>query len=65
MLKVTVCRVTWDGWMDDSLFYGLFNSISVISGRWAGDNETLFAMKPCLQLRRIRLERGLKRPLDQ
>ena len=26
-------------WMDDLRFYVLFNSIAVISGRWADDNE--------------------------
>ena len=34
-----------DGWMDDMRFYVLFNSISVISGRWKVDNERLCAMK--------------------
>ena len=29
------------GWMDDLRFYVLFNSISVISGQWVGDNERL------------------------
>ena len=29
--------------MDDLRFYGLFNSISVISGRRADDNERLYA----------------------
>ena len=33
-------------WMDDSQFYALFNSISVISGRWAVDNERLCTMGP-------------------
>ena len=37
--------------MDDLRFYVLFNSISVISGQWADDNERLCAMKPRLQLR--------------
>ena len=37
----------------------LFNSISVISGRWADDSEWLCAMEPRLWLRRFRLERGL------
>ena len=41
-----------DGWMDDLGFYVLFNSISVISGRWAGDNERLCAMGPLLRLKR-------------
>ena len=36
------------GWVSpcDLRFYILFNSISVISGRWAGDNERLCAMEP-------------------
>ena len=43
-----------------------FNSISVISGRWANDNERLCAMEHRLQLRRFRLERGSNSvPLDQ
>ena len=29
------------GWMNDLRFYALFNSISVISGRRADDNERL------------------------
>ena len=32
--------------MDDLRFNVLFNSISVISGRWANDNERLCAMNP-------------------
>ena len=31
--------------MDDMRFYVLFNSISVISGRWEVDNERLCAME--------------------
>ena len=59
----TVCI---NGWMDDLRFYVLFNSISVISGRWADDNERLCAMEPRLRLRRFRLERGSNSgPLDQ
>ena len=34
-----------DGWIDDLRFYVLFNSISVISGQWADDNEKLCKMK--------------------
>ena len=53
-------------WMDDLRFYVLFNSNSVISGRWAGDNERLCAIEPRLWLRRFRLERGSNSgPLDQ
>ena len=44
--------------MDDLRFYVLFNSISVISGRWADDNERLCAIEPRLRLRRFRLKQG-------
>ena len=37
-----------------SYFYVLFNSISVISGQWADENERLCAMKLRLRLRRFR-----------
>ena len=38
--------------MDGDLrFYILFNSISVISGRWADDNEKLCKMEPRLGLK--------------
>ena len=42
-----------DGWMDGLRLYVLFNSISVISGRWANVNERLCAMEPRLRLRRF------------
>ena len=45
----------WEGWMDGLLLYVFFNSLSVISGRWADDNERLFAMEPRLRRRRFRL----------
>ena len=45
------------GWIDDLRCYALFNSISVISGRWADNNERLCAMDPNLRLRRFCLER--------
>ena len=35
--------------MDDLQFYVLFNSISVISGRWDIDNERLCATEPRLR----------------
>ena len=38
--------------MDDSIFYALFNSISVMSGSQADDNERLCAMEPHLLLNR-------------
>ena len=44
--------------MDDLRFYVLFNSISVISGRWAGDNERLCAMEPRLRLKRSSPQAG-------
>ena len=55
------------GWMDYQVAITvLFNSISVISERWADDNEMLYAMKLRLRLRRFRLERGLNSgQLDQ
>ena len=34
--------------MDALQFYFIFNSFSVISGQWAGDNERLCAMAPRL-----------------
>ena len=37
--------------MDDG--FVLFNSISVISGRWKGEHEWLYAMKRHLDLERI------------
>ena len=55
--KTFMGNVHWmDGWMDDLRFYVLFNSISVISGRWDGDTERLYAMEP-----RFRLEPGAAR----
>ena len=47
---------------DDLRLNTLFNSVSVISGRWEVDNERLFAMELRLQLRRAGIELG---PLDQ
>ena len=38
--------------------YVLFNSVSVISGRWEVDNDRLCAMELRLWLRRFRLGRG-------
>ena len=48
------------GWMDDLQFYVLFNSISVISGQWADDNERLCAIEPHLELKRALPHAGLK-----
>ena len=36
-------------------FYVLFNTISVISGLWKGDNERLCAEEPHLRLERLLL----------
>ena len=49
--------------MDGSMtqFYVLFNNISIISGRWADDNERLCAMEPRLQLERAPPQAGLER----
>ena len=40
-----------DRWMDDLRFYVLFISISVISGRWADNNERLCAMEQTKNLK--------------
>ena len=48
------------GCMDDLRFCVLFNSISVIPGQWAGDNERLCAMAPCLWLEKFLLQARLK-----
>ena len=41
-------------------FNVLFNSISVISGRWEGDNERLCALEPHLRLERVPSPAGLE-----
>ena len=52
--------------MNDLLFYSLFNNTSVISGRWADDNERLCTMEPCIGLRKFCLKCGSNPgPLDQ
>ena len=51
---------------DDLRFYVLLNSISVISGQWANDNERLYAMETRLRLGRYRPERDSNPgPLNQ
>ena len=53
-----------DGWM--ICVFQHFNSILVISGRRADDNEKLCAMKPRLRSGRFRFEQGSNSgPLDQ
>ena len=45
--------------MDDDLrFYVIFNSISVISGRWEGNNGRLCAKEPRLRVVKYRVEHG-------
>ena len=46
--------------MTDLRFYVLFNSISVISERWLGDNERLCIMEPHLRLKRFPPQSGLQ-----
>ena len=57
-----------DGWLAGWMtcdFMSFSNSISVISGQRAGDNERLCAMEPHLQMRRsppqVELEPGTTR----
>ena len=59
-----------DGWMDGQMdgfqIYVFFNSISVVSGQWADDNERLCAVELHLQLKRSPLTWGSNPvPLDQ
>ena len=56
--------------MDDLRVYVFFNSITVISGRWKGDFESLHARKPLLRLKRfaspgieLRTARSARNPL--
>ena len=49
-----------DGWMDDLRFNVLFNSILVISGWWADNNERLCAMEPLFRLKRSSPLAGLE-----
>ena len=42
-----------DGWMDGLQLYILFNSMSVMSERWEGENERLSAMEFRLRLKRL------------
>ena len=46
--------------MDNLRFYVLFNSISVISGRWAGNKERLCVMDPRLRFTRYPSQAGIK-----
>ena len=52
--------------MDNWRFNVLFDSISVISGRWLGDNERLCAKEPRLWSGRLLPQAGSNpEPLDQ
>ena len=57
------------GWMNNLQFYVIFNSISVISGRWPGDNKRLCAIESRLRLKRsvplAMLEPGTARSVGQ
>ena len=46
--------------MDNLRFYVLFNSISVISGLWADDNERLCAMETPFTVEKISLRAELE-----
>ena len=52
--------LSYYNWMDDLQVYVIFNSISVISGRWADDYERLYAMELCLRLQRSSPQAGLE-----
>ena len=45
--------------MDDFRFYVLFNGLSAVSARCAGDNESLCVMEPHLRLKRSPPRAGL------
>ena len=53
-IKKKFSRSEYNRLMDVLRFYVLFNSMSVISGQWADENERLCAMKLRLRLRRFR-----------
>ena len=56
-------RTGWrlDGWIDGWMqFYVLFNSISVISGRWVGDNKRVSALESRSWLQRSTFLAGLE-----
>ena len=64
MLKFAISVISGkDEWMDDLRFYVLFNSISFISGRWAVDNGTPFAVEKISP--RAGLELGTARSVAQ
>ena len=52
-LRVNCKLVEFEEWMDDLQFYILFNTVTVISGRWDNDYERLCAMELRLRLGRF------------
>ena len=46
-------------------FFAIFNSISLISGRWVGDNERPYAMEPHLLLKKSSPQSGLEPGISQ
>ena len=62
------CMTAIGRWMNDLRFYVLFNSILIISGRWADDKERMCAMEPVYDKKDPRsggLEPGTARSLGQ
>ena len=53
-MPICVCLDQYGGWL--VVFYGPFNSISVISSQWKGDNERLCATELCLPFKKICLQ---------
>ena len=55
-----------DPWMADKIsILHPFNSISVISEQWVGDNKRLLEMEICLQLKDFSLQESNSQLLDQ
>ena len=53
--------LSWKGgWMNDEYLCLFYNSISVISGQWAGDNQRMCAMEPRLQMKKSSPQAGLE-----
>ena len=53
------------GWTDDLQFYILFNTISVISGRWADDNEKAVCNGTLFTVEKTLPQAGLTRSIGQ
>lgn len=41
--------IKYNTWIYHLRFYALFKGVSVIPGRWEGDNRRLYAMEPRLR----------------